>query len=163
MSKTKRIIVGIDGDVDKSGIATYYNGELLIETLPFPELIEKLYLLATLPDDVLVVVEAGWMNEKSNFHGKQGKRAERIAKNVGSNHQTGRHICEMARHYGLEVKEQKPFNKGWKGANGKITHDELNYILQHNGLPEVKRTNQDARDAALICILHANFKIRVKI
>ena len=163
MSKTKRIIVGIDGDVDKSGIATYYNGELLIETLPFPELIEKLYLLATLPDDVLVVVEAGWLNEKSNFHGKQGKRAERITKNVGSNHQTGRHICEMARHYGLEVKEQKPFNKGWKGANGKITHDELNYILQHNGLPEVKRTNQDARDAALICILHANFKIRVKI
>lgn len=163
MSKTKRIIVGVDPDTEKNGIATYYNGELLIESLPFPELIEKLYLLATLPDDVLVVVEAGWLNEKSNFHGKQGKRAERIAKNVGSNHQTGRHICEMARHYGLEVKEQKPFNKGWKGANGKITHDELNYILQHNGLPEVKRTNQDARDAALICILHANFKIKVKI
>lgn len=157
------IVIGIDGDVDKSGVATYYNGELLIESLPFPVLIEKLYLLATLPDDVLVVVEAGWLNEKSNFHGKQGKRAERIAKNVGSNHQTGRHICEMARHYGLEVKEQKPFNKGWKGANGKITHDELNYILQHNGLPEIKRTNQDARDAALICILHANFKIKVKI
>ena len=59
--------------------------------------------------------------------------------------------------------EQKPFEKGWKGANGKITHDELNYILQHNGLQEVKKTNQDARDAALICILHANFKIKVKI
>ena len=106
----------------KSGIATYYNGELLIESLPFPELIEKLYLLATLPDDVLVVVEAGWLNEKSNFHGKQGKRAERIAKNVGSNHQTGRHICEMARHYGLEVKEQKPFNKGWKGGGQRKDH-----------------------------------------
>lgn len=160
---TKKIIVGIDPDVDKSGFATYHNGELLIESLPFPELIEKLYLLATLPDDVMVVVEAGWLNEKSNFHGKQGKRAERIAKNVGSNHQTGRHICEMARHYGLEVIEQKPLSKGWKGANGKITHDELNYILQHNGLTEVKRTNKDSRDAALICILHANFKIKVKI
>lgn len=163
MSKTKRIIVGIDPDTVKSGIATYYNGELLIESLPFPELIEKLYLLATLPDDVLVVVEAGWLNEKSNFRNTVGRRSDNISKKVGRNLQTGRHICEMARHYGLEVKEQKPFNKGWKGANGKITHDELNYILQHNGLPEVKRTNQDARDAALICILHANFKIKVKI
>lgn len=163
MTKTKRIIVGIDPDTEKSGIATYYHGELLIESLPFPELIEKLYLLATLPDDVLVVVEAGWLNEKSNFRNTVGRRSDNISKKVGRNMQAGLHICEMARHYGLEVKEQKPFNKGWKGANGKITHEELNYILQYNCLPEVKRTNQDARDAALICILHANFKIKVKI
>ena len=163
MSKTKRIIVGIDPDVDKSGVATYYNGELLVESLTFPILLEKLYMLATLPDDVMVVVEAGWINEKSNFHNKQGNRAERIAKNVGSNHQTGKHICEMARYYGLEVIEQKPFNKGWKGPNGKITHEELNYILQSNGLQELKRTNQDARDAALICIIYTNLKIKVKV
>ena len=163
MSKPKRIIVGIDPDTEKSGIATYYNGELLAESLPFPQLIEKLYLLATLPDDVMVEVEAGWLNEKSNFHGKQGKRAEKIAKNVGSNHQTGRHICEMARHYGLEVIEQKPFSKGWKGAGGKITHDELNYILQHNRLEPLKRTNQDVRDAVLLTVIHSNLKIKVKI
>ena len=160
---TKKIIVGIDPDTNKSGIATYYNGELLVEALAFPALIEKLYMLATLPNDVLVVVEAGWLNEKSNFHGKQGGRAERIAKNVGSNHQTGKHIIEMAKYYGLEVVEQKPFNKGWKGRDGKITHDELNYILKHNGMKEEKQTNQEKRDAALICIIHANLKIKVKV
>lgn len=163
MTKAKRIIVGIDPDTEKSGIATYYNGELLAEALPFPQLIEKLYLLATLTDDVLVVVEAGWLVDKSNFHGKHGRRAERIAKNVGSNHQTGRHIVEMARHYGLEVIEQKPFNKGWNGSDGKITHEELNYILQHNGLEQIKRTNQDVRDAVLLTVIHAGLKIKIKV
>lgn len=161
--KSKKIIVGIDPDVNKSGFATYYNGELLIEDLRFPQLLEKLYVLSTLPGDVLVVVEAGWLNPKSNFHGKKGGRAERIAKNVGSNHQTGKHIIEMAKYYGLEVVEQKPFNKGWKGRDGKITHDELNYILKHNGMKEEKQTNQEKRDAALICIIHANLKIKVKV
>jgi len=164
MTKTKRIIVGVDPDTEKSGIATYSHDELLmIESLPFPELIERLYLLATLPDDVLVVVEAGWLNEKSNFRNTVGRRSDNISKKVGRNHQTGIHICEMAEHYGLEVIRQKPFAKCWKGRDGKITHEELNYILQYNGLPEVKRTNQDARDAALICILHANFIIKVKV
>ena len=50
---TKKIIVGIDPDVDKSGFATYHNGELLIEDLKFPQLLEKLYVLSTLPGDVL--------------------------------------------------------------------------------------------------------------
>ena len=161
--KSKKIIVGIDPDTNKSGFVTYHNGELLIEDLKFPELLEKLYVLSTLPGDVLVVVKAGWLNSKSNFHGKQGGRAERIAKNVGSNHQTGKHIIEMAKYYGLEVVEQKPFNKGWKGRDGKITHDELNYILKHNGLKEETQTNQEKRDAALICIIHANLKIKVKV
>lgn len=160
---TKRIIVGIDPDVRKSGVATYYNGELLAESLPFPQLIEKLYLLATLPDDVLVVVEAGWLNEKSNFRNTKGRASDKISKNVGRNNQTGIHICEMARHYGLEVIEQKPFNKGWKGPDGKITHEELNYILKYNGLPEIKRVNQDSRDAVLMCVIHANLKIKVKV
>lgn len=163
MKTENKIIVGIDPDISKSGIATYYNNELLVETLPFPALIEKLYMLSTMPDDVLVIVEAGWLNEKSNFHGQPGRKAERIAKNVGSNHQTGRHIIEMAKHFRLEVIEQKPLNKGWKGAGGKITHEELNYILQCNGIPELKRTTQDGRDAALIAILHANLKIKIKV
>lgn len=163
MGKTDKIIIGIDPDIKKSGMATFYKGELLVETLPFPELIEKLYMLSTLPDDVLVVVEAGWLNEKSNFHGQHSGKAERIAKNVGSNHQTGRHIVEMAKHFGLEVIEHKPLNKEWKGPGGKITQDELNYTLQQNGIPEIARSNQDARDAALLAILYAKLVIRVRV
>lgn len=161
--KSKKIIVGIDPDTNKSGIATYYNGEFLVETLAFPELIEKLYMLATLPNDVLVVVEAGWLNEKSNFRGTVGRRSDKISKNVGRNQQTGIHICEMAEHYGLEVIKQKPFDKCWSGPDRKITHEELNYILQHNNIEELKSSNQEKRDAALICGIHSGFKIKVKI
>lgn len=154
MTATKKIIVGVDPDTAKSGIATYYNGELLVESLPFPQLIEKLYLLATLPDDVLVVVEAGWLNEKSNFRNTKGRSSDKISKNVGRNNQTGIHICEMAKHYGLEVIEQKPFQKGWKGPDGKITHEELNKILIKKGIPAFKHTNQDMRDSILLVLIH---------
>jgi hypothetical protein len=163
MDKPNKIIVGIDPDTVRSGICIYRDHELSAEALPFPQLLEKLYLLATLPGDVLVVVEAGWLNDKSNFHGKHGSSAERIAKNVGSNHQTGRHIVEMAKYFGLEVIEQKPFLKGWKGAGGKITHDELNYILENNGIELLKSSNQDVRDAILITIIHANLKIKIRV
>lgn len=154
MKKTDKIIIGIDPDIKKSGMATFYKRELLVETLPFPELIEKLYLLATLPDDVLVVVEAGWLNEKSNFRNTKGRASDKISKNVGRNNQTGIHICEMAKHYGLEVIEQKPFNKGWKGPDGKITHEELNKILIKKGIPAFKHTNQDMRDSILLVLIH---------
>ncbi len=157
------LVIGIDPDTHKSGVCTYDNGKLAAEALSFPELIVKLYELSTLPGNVCVVVEAGWLNDKSNFHGKHGSSAERIAKNVGSNHQTGRHIVEMAKYYGLEVIEQKPFNKGWKGRDGKITHEELNYILQYNGLDPIKRCNQDVRDAVLLVAIHAKLKIKTKV
>lgn len=157
------LVIGIDPDTHKSGVCTYDNGKLAAEALSFPELIVRLYELSTLPGNVCVVVEAGWLNDKSNFHGKHGSSAERIAKNVGSNHQTGRHIVEMAKYFGLEVIEQKPFMKGWKGPGGKITHDELNYILENNGVEQLKSSNQDVRDAILITIIHANLKIKIRV
>lgn len=165
MSKKHDIIVGIDPDIEKSGIAIYYKAQRQMEkyTLSFPDLVEKLYDLSCLPHNVLVVVEAGWLVSKSNFHGKQGKRAERIAKDVGSNHQTGRHTVEMCKHFGLEVIEQKPFDKTWKGPDRKITHEEINYILESNKLASFKQTNQEVRDALLICINYAGLILRVKV
>lgn len=162
---TKKIIVGIDPDTNKSGIATYYNGELLVEALAFPALIEKLYILATLPEDVLVVVEAGWLISH-HWHTKKGDNQRVTARkgnNAGRNHEVGRKIVEMCEHYGLEVIEQRPLRKCWKGRDGKITHDELNYILKHNNIKELKSSNQEKRDAALICAVHAGLKLKVKV
>lgn len=162
---TKKIIVGIDPDTNKSGIATYYNGELLVEALAFPALIEKLYILATLPEDVLVVVEAGWLISH-HWHTKKGDNQRVTARkgnSAGRNHEVGRKIVEMCEHYGLEVIEQRPLRKCWKGRDGKITHDELNYILKHNNIEELKSSNQEKRDAALICAVHADLKLKVKL
>ena len=98
------------------------------------------------------------MVKKSNFHDAQGHRAEKIAKDVGANHETGRKIVEMCRHYGIKVLEHAPLVKCWKGRDGKITHEEL---VAFTGLMG-GRTNQDARDAALLAWVFANLPIRVK-
>ena len=108
-------------------------------------------------ESLVVVVEAGWMNAKSCFHTAQGKSAEKIAKDVGANHETGRKIVEMCKHYGIEVVQHIPLVKCWKGKDRKITHEELASFTGLTG-----RTNQDARDAALLAWVFANLPIRVK-
>ena len=64
----------------------------------------------------------------------------------------------MARHYGLEVDEVKPLRKGWLGRDGKITHEELEYIIGRLD----KRTSQDMRDSAILAWSYANLPIKVK-
>ena len=109
-----------------------------------------------LPDKTLVVVEAGWLN-KPNWH-LTAKDSARLAaakgNSTGRNHETGRKIVEMAKHYGLKVDEVKPLRKCWRGKDGKITHEELEYMLEKkkiNGFP--KKSNQDMRDSTLLCLI----------
>ncbi|MFW1997271.1 hypothetical protein ACG904_20360, partial [Acinetobacter guillouiae] len=88
-----------------------------------------------------VVIEAGWMNKKSNLHSciGQSKRAgERIAKNVGENHATGKLLVEMAKSFGLAVVEVRP-------TKTKKNSEEFNRITGWQG-----RTNQEQRDAGML-------------
>lgn len=155
-------IIGVDPDVDKSGVATLRTADRVLEceTRTFPKLLEYFQFLKDVvskESTVLVVVEASWLESKSNHHCVYGRTGQKIAKNVGSNHQTGRHLVEMAKYYGLDVEEIRPLKKCWKGPNGKITHEELACFIP--GLP--KRTSQEARDATLICWHVAGFPIRI--
>lgn len=159
-------IVGIDPDCEKSGVAILnIEKKSMAEThcISFPNLMDLLITLhsnMTSKPSLLVVVEAGWLNE-THFHLKSGdSRRVSAAKgnSVGRNHETGRKIVEMAKHYGLEVVEQRPLRKCWKGQDGKITHNELKQFVP--GLPS--RTNQEVRDAALIAWNHAGFPIRIQ-
>lgn len=160
--KKHDMIIGIDPDVDKSGVA-----ELNISTrevewflLTFPLLIDYLRSIRKKhlqKESVLVVVEAGWLNKKSCFHDAQGRKAEKVAKDVGANHETGRKIIEMARHYGFEVVEAPPLLKCWKGHGGKITHEELSCFTNIKG-----KTNQDVRDAILLAWVHGGLPITTK-
>ena len=124
------IIIAIDPDVERSGVAVLHTHtrHIRLSTSPFPDLVE--YLQGIRESDqitgtnTLVVVEAGWLN-KPNWH-LTAKDSPRIAaakgNAAGRNHETGRKIVEMARHYGLAVKEAKPLRKCWRGKDGKITH-----------------------------------------
>lgn len=157
-------IIAIDPDKEKSGVAYLKppTRQLEVTNLDFPNLLEYLQHARKVRDEaketLVVVVEAGWMVKKSNFHEAQGHRAEKIAKDVGANHETGRKIVEMCKHYGIEVVQHPPLVKCWKGKDRKITHEEL---VSFTGL--MGRTNQDARDAALLAWSFANLPIRLKL
>ena len=159
MKQKPDIIIAIDPDVERSGVATLAIEERKLGTfsLTFPELMDALQLF--LPDKTLVVVEAGWLN-KPNWH-LTAKDSARIAaakgNSTGRNHEVGRKIVEMARHYGLTVNEVKPLRKCWNGRDGKITHEELAQFIPD--LP--KRTTQDIRDASLLAWTYAGFPIRM--
>ena len=158
------IIIGIDPDTDKSGIAQLRVAGREMEAFSnsFPELLDYLQRIAECQHrtgmKVLVVVEASW-RISTNWHTKRGESV-RVSASKGIDQgrcaEVGRKIVECARYYGLEVKEQLPLKKIWKGKDGKITHEEISAFIK---LP--KRTNQETRDAALLAWNEAGFPIRI--
>ena len=157
-------IIAIDPDKEKSGVAFLKpkTRQLEVSNLTFPMLLDYLQhtkkVQGETMESLIVVVEAGWIVKKSNFHEAQGHRAEKIAKDVGANHETGRKIIEMCKHYGIEVVQHPPLVKCWKGKDRKITQEELASFTGLTG-----RTNQDGRDAALLAWVFSGLPIKVKV
>lgn len=111
-----------------------------------------------------VIVEAGWLCKKSNYHGIQGRRSDRIAKNVGSNHQVGKLLIETFSHDGVEADAVHPLKKCWKGPDGKITHDELASMLSASGFTgKLGKCNQDVRDALLLALEYSGIPLRISL
>ena len=156
--KRADIIIGIDPDTERSGCAYLETASLEASNMTFPQLLDYLKFIAEKSKEseksVIVVVEAGWLNPISNYHTAADRKGQRIAKNVGANHQVGKNIVSIARSYGLEVLEQKPLRKIWR--KGKISMDELNSLLISKKMGTLDRkVSQDVRDAVLISLLHA--------
>jgi hypothetical protein len=155
-------IIAIDPDCDKSGVAILdtETQAIQISAMKFADLVDTLADWCNMKNGCTVLVEAGWLNQ-SNWHLKRGESARMAAAKgnaVGRNHETGRKIVEMAKHFGLEVIELHPLKKMWSGPDGKITHDEIAYFIP--GFPA--RSNQETRDAALLAWHYAGFQIRTK-
>ena len=153
------IIIGIDPDVNKSGVGVVSSkGEVEVFSFTFPELIEHLKLSSQLKECTVVVVEASW-KISHNWHARRGDSVRvSAAKGVdqGRCAEVGKKICECARYYGLEVVERLPLKKIWKGKDGKITHEEIKAFMPIQG-----RTNQEERDAALLAWDYAGLPIRL--
>lgn len=146
------ITIAVDPDLEKSGVAVYRTGyDISYSTKPLPELVN---FITNLKDKVKVIIEAGWLNQKSNFHTIHGRAGEKIAKNVGENHATGKLLAEFLKYNKVDFQLQLPLRKKWTGPSGKITHKELNNVLAGRGFEELKHTNQDQRDAILILLQH---------
>jgi hypothetical protein len=175
MNRKPDIIIAVDPDVEKSGVAflEVATRKLEVSSLAFPQLLDYLQFVKTEADNeqliggfnpppkkhIVVVVEAGWLNT-AHWHVKNtDNRRVTAAKGnaAGRNHETGRKIVEMAQHYGFETVEQPPLKKIWKGKDGKITHKELSAFTGLSG-----KTNQETRDAALIAWVYAGLPIKRK-
>lgn len=153
------IVIGIDPDADKNGVATLFRESRLLEatSLTFPETLDYIRYVQSKAranaQTVKVIIEAGWLN-KAHWHvGYNDSRQAAAAKGnaVGRNHETGRKIAEMCKHWEVPHELMKPLALKvggvsiWRGKDGKITAEELTEITGLRG-----RTNQEARDAALI-------------
>lgn len=131
------IFIGIDPDVDKSGVAVWDNRDKSLElyNMNVPQLIDGLQAYNV---PIHVVIEAGWLINKSNWHNAQGQfRRERIAKNVGENHAIGKVIEQMCKHLKISYELQKP--------KGKIKSETFKKITGYT-----KKSNQETRDAAML-------------
>lgn len=137
----KKILVGIDPDVDKSGYAEKIGDTITLKNLTFFELFDRLKLIKLQGfDKILVVVEAGWLN-KSNWHKKEKGSAAlnaKIGSDTGANHEVGKKIVEMLEHLDIEHKLVKP------------TKSKVNAKLFKMMTGVKQRTNQEQRDALLL-------------
>lgn len=138
------IYLGIDPDVKESGFAVVKNRVLINHgILGFFEIIG---LIDNLKHDakygsLTVVIEAGWLNAKSNWHPSANARtAQRIAKNVGANHQIGKLFEEYCRlnkvNYYLNRPRTSKVNKKWLANDLGIkikNQDEADAIMQVYG------------------------------
>jgi len=134
------ILIGIDPDTKASGVALYNKEIKLLELYNFPFF--KLYDFLKQKDirNVKVILEAGWLN-KGNWHtgGSSKTAATAIGNKTGANHEAGKKIEEMLQYLNIPYELRKPTTKK---VDSKFFEK----------LTGIKRSNQDARDAALLVI-----------
>lgn len=159
------LIIAIDPDIERSGVAELdkRTKQIKLFSLSFPDLMD--YLIAVKRTCEIknihfkVVVEAGWLN-KGNWHltPKDTKySAAEKGRQAGRNHETGRKIVEMCKHYQIQTEEVRPLRKFWQGKDKKITSEEFNNLTGFKG-----RSSQDMRDAGLIAWIYSGFCVKMQ-
>lgn len=131
--KTPNYILGLD-EADMKKIRGF---RLRLVTFFFPSLIEVLKETASNK----ATYQKRWLDE-TDYTNELKRDVNRLTR-------------ELER---LRGSRDERLRKGWKGKDGKITHDEL---ASFTGL--MGRTNQDVRDAALLAWAFAGLPIRVKL
>ncbi|GAB4023340.1 hypothetical protein GCM10028808_73490 [Spirosoma migulaei] len=149
-------VVGIDPDIDKSGLAVYSRISKKLtycDAVPFYKLLENLALIK--PGDAIFRVDAGWLNK--GFHHQnalpdgfekwdvESKLAYyfKLGTQVGRNFAVGQLIVGLlvATHGQDNVREVRPLprNPKWSAED----------LKRYTGWDA--RTNGDSRDAAKLC------------
>jgi len=136
----KKILIGIDPDVDKSGVAFLQGDQLKLQNLTFFELFDLLSFYKEKEVKPTVYVECGFLN-KSNWHKKNAYSAamnSKIGERTGANFETAKKIVEMCIYLKLPYLQIKP-------TATKISNE---YFKSITGIQT--RTNQEQRDAFML-------------
>lgn len=139
--KNSKIYIGIDPDVDKSGVAMWDGKDLILMNLSFWELFDFLHGSKFTPDiPVKVRLEAGWLNQKINWHNeKAGVRvAAKIGARTGANHEVGRKIVEMCNYLKIPCELCVP-------KSSKVNKELFRKITGYT-----RATNPETRDAGML-------------
>lgn len=135
-----KMLIGIDPDVDKSGVAIMESGKLTLKNLTMFELFDELTFIKSLDVNVKIYIEAGWLN-KTNWHtsGKMNiATVAQIGARTGANHETGRKIAEMCEYLKIDYELVRP-------TQSKVKAIFFKQLTKYQG-----RTNQEQRDAAML-------------
>ena len=155
-------MIGIDPDSDKCGVAIYRpepNTMQLINMTPV-ELMEWLNKFHSEEGIRKVYIEASHKTT-SNWHTCSHDKPSVAAKkgyDVGLCHEVGILLVDHCRHYNIPFEEVLPLAKIWGGKDRKCRHEDLLRALspRHIALccPNMTRSNQELRDAALLILGH---------
>jgi hypothetical protein len=133
------MIIGIDPDIDKNGIACLHEDTKRMElsNLSFVDVLA--FIRMNKPIINCVYLEAGWLNQKASWHAANNMSvAASIGRKVGENHATGKLLQQNLEAEGVKVVLVKPTSK------------KMNQ-LEFQKLTKIStRTNQEQRDAAML-------------
>lgn len=144
MQSNSKVIIGIDPDTDKNGVAVKINKNFLLYNFSF----FKLYVLLEnlkknaefINAEIKVYIECGFLN-KGNRHFKEHESMQfngKISERVGANHETAKKICEMCEYLKLDYEQVRP-------TSSKVNSDKFKEITGYE-----KRSNQEQRDALML-------------
>lgn len=140
IERKKKMYIGIDPDVHKSGVA-FKNGKLIeLSNLTFFQLFDFLIFYKDQEKKPIVYIECGYLNA-SNWHKKTNASASinsKIGERTGANFETAKKIVEMCEYLNLEHVKVKP-------TRSKVNSD---FFKQITGFTQ--RTNQEQRDAYML-------------
>lgn len=161
MNKTKyKLIIGIDPDIDKCGVAVLdvASKTISLNDMDITMLIYHVFeiLKPYKRDECAVVVEI----DRAHCHNWHLTPYDTKASAASKGFDQGRcfsvaeTLCQFFNYANCEVVEKAPLVKMWSGPDRKITHEELTSLVGLNFSFKTKRrtSNQEQRDAALLAL-----------
>lgn len=151
----KRVHVGVDPDIYKSGVAIIKDGEIETRSVTFYDFIfnfiSMLQAIKNSGREVIVYVEGSWLIKqtyKRHFINNNSNVIKRIVYNVGMNHAIGLKMCEILEKEKIQTKIVDPLRIGKKVNNAQV----LDACLSRHLYLKSRLKNQEERDAAILVV-----------